>query len=87
MMSISPAAMFSQSSRVCPPQLYGYDPEGPSPSEEDNNVVVEPISIDKRHSIECYMYVLGVVDPLTQSTQLGIDLYIQALDLVKDRME
>ena len=30
------------------------------------------------------MYVLGVVDPLTQSTQLGIDLYIHALDLVRD---
>ena len=28
-----------------------------------------------------------VVDPLTQSTELGIDLYIQALDLVTDRME
>ena len=59
--------------------------EGPSPSEEDNSVVVEPISLDKRHSIESY--VLDVVDPLTQSTQLGIDLYIQALDLIRDRME
>ena len=58
-----------------PPQLYGYDKEGPSPSEEDNNVVFQPISLDKMHSIECY--VLDVVDPLTQSTQLGIDLYIQ----------
>ena len=60
-------------------------PEGLSPLEEDNNVVVEPFSLDKRHSIECY--VMDVVDPLTQSTQLGIDLYIQALDLVRDRME
>ena len=66
-------------------QFYGYDPEGPSPSEEDNNDVVDPISLDNRHSIESY--VLDVVDPLTQSTQLGIDLYIQALDLVRDRME
>ena len=60
-------------------QLYGYDPEGPSPSEEAN-IVVEPIS-----STECF--VLDVVDPLTQSTQLVIDLYIQALDLVRDIME
>ena len=60
-------------------------PEGLSRLEEDNNVVVEPFSLDKRHSIECY--VMDVVDPLTQSTQLGIDLYIQALDLVRDRME
>ena len=47
-------------------QLYGYDPGGSSPSEEDNKVVVELISLDKRHSIE--YYVLDVVDPLTQST-------------------
>ena len=67
------------------PTTIVYDPEGPSPSEEDNNVVVELISLDKRHSIECY--VLNVVDSLTQSTQLGIDLYIQALDLVRGRME
>ena len=61
--------------------------KGPSPSEEENNVVVEPISIDKRHSIECYIYVLDVVDPLTQSIQLGIDLYSQALGLVRDKVE
>ncbi|CAH3157625.1 unnamed protein product, partial [Porites evermanni] len=42
-------------------QLYGYDPEGPSPSEEYNNVVVEAMSLDNRHSIESY--VLDVVDP------------------------
>ena len=58
------------------PTTIVYDPEGPSPSEGDNNVVVELISLDKRLSIECY--VLDVVDPLPQSTQLGIDLYIQA---------
>ena len=33
------------------------------------------------------MYVLDVVDPLTQSTQLGIDVYIHALDLVRDIMQ
>ena len=39
--------------------LYRYDQEGPSPSEEYNNVVVEPTSLDNRHSIESY--VLDVV--------------------------
>ena len=67
------------------PTTIVYDPEGPSPSEEDNNVIVELISLYKRHSIDCY--VLDVVDPLTQSTQLVINLYIRALDLVGDRME
>ena len=49
--------------------LYLYDPEGPFPSEEDNNVVVEPISLDKRHSIECY--VMDVVDPLNSVHSTG----------------
>ena len=66
-------------------ELYGYDPEVSFPSEEDNNIVVESISLDKRHSIECY--VLDVVDPLAQSTHLGIDLHIHALNLVRDGME
>ena len=66
-------------------ELYGCDPEGPSPLEGDGNVVVEPIALDNRHSIESY--VLDVVDPLMHSTQLGIDIYIQALDLVRDRMD
>ena len=43
------------------------------------------MSLDNRHSIESY--VLDVADSPTQSTQLRIDLYIQALDLVRDRME
>ena len=30
---------------------------------------------------------LDVVDPLTQSSHLGIDLHIDALNLVRDRME
>ena len=84
-MSISPAALFSQSSRVSHHNCMIMTQRPPSPSEEDNNVFVEPISLDKRHSIQCY--VLYVVDPITQSTQLGIDLYIQALDLIRDRME
>ena len=73
--------MFSQSSRVSHHNCMGMTQRVPLLQKEDNNVVVEPISLDKRHSIECY--VLDVVDPLTQSTQLGIDLYIPALDLVR----
>ena len=44
-------------------------PEGLSPLDEDNNVVVEPISLDKRHSIECY--VMDVVDPLNSVHSTG----------------
>ena len=66
-------------------QLYGYDPDGPSPSEENNNVVFESIPLDNKDILESY--VLDVVDPLTMSTQLGIDLYTQTLILVMERMD
>ena len=66
-------------------QLYGYDPEGPSPLEENNNVVVESIPLDNKDILESY--VLDVVDPLTMSIQLGIYLYTQALNLVLERMD
>lgn len=32
-------------------------------------------------------YVLDTVDPLMQSTQLGIDLYTKALDLVRESID
>ena len=65
-------------------ELYGYDPEGPSPLEENNNVV-EPITLDNRDFMESY--VLDVVDPLMQSTNVGIELYTKALDLVTESID
>ena len=50
--------------------------------EETNNVVVEPIALNNRDFMESY--VLDKIDPLMQSTQLGIDLYTKALDLVRE---
>ena len=66
-------------------ELYGYDPEGPSPLEETDKVVVEPIALDNRYFMESY--VLATIDPLIQSTQLGIDLYTKALDLVRESID
>ena len=66
-------------------QLYWYDPEGPSPSEENNNVLVESIPLDNKDIQESY--VLDVVDPLIMSTQLGTGLYTPALNLVMERMD
>lgn len=42
-------------------ELYGCDPEGPSPSEQDNSIVVKPVTLDNTQSEE--FYVLDVVDP------------------------
>lgn len=66
------------------PEIYGYDPEGPSP-QEHNNVVVEPVTLD--NSILLESYVLEIIDPLRPSTQLGIDIYTQALELLRERMD
>ena len=78
--------MFSQSSHVSHHNCMGMAQRAPFLQKKITKLLSnDRISLDKRHSIECY--VLDVVDPLTQSTQLGIDLYIQALDLVRDKME
>ena len=53
--------------------------------EETNNVVVEPIALNNRDFMESY--VLDKIDPLMQSTQLGIDLYTKALDLVRESID
>ena len=67
-----------------PNEIYEYDPEGPSP-QEDNNVVVEPVTLD--NSILLESYVLEIIDPLRPSTQLGIDIYTQALELLRERTD
>jgi hypothetical protein len=63
-------------------EFYGYDPDGPSTQEESNNVViVEPIVVNAdRHIIEAF--VLERIDPLRNSTEFGIDIYREALELV-----
>lgn len=66
-------------------QLYGYDPEASLLQKKNNNVVVESIPLDNKDILESY--VLDVVAPQTMSTQLGIDLYTQALYLVIERMD
>jgi len=63
-------------------EMYGYDPDGPSPiGQNDNNVIVEPIEInDDEEAVKSF--VLQRIDPLRQSTEMGVDIYSEALDLV-----
>ena len=60
-------------------EFYGYDPDGPSTQEESSNhVVVEPVVIDAdRNRVETF--VLERVDPLKNSSEFGIDIYIKKL--------
>ena len=66
-------------------QFYGYDPNGPSPFEDsDNNVVVSPIYHNET-SAEI-LTILQTVDPLRPSTEMGIDVYLDALGLVENML-
>ncbi|CAB4030288.1 Hypothetical predicted protein [Paramuricea clavata] len=63
-------------------QYYGYDPHAPSPFEDsDNNVVVSPIyeTPDTK-----FMRAPQRVNPLRDSNDMGIDVYPEALTLVKE---
>ena len=65
--------------------VYGEDPEGPSPFENsDNIVVVLPINIDNSALVESIM--LEAVDPLKQSDEMGVDIYEKALRHVVFRL-
>ena len=61
-------------------ELYGYDPQGPSSRESDNRVVVEAVNLGVNDLLESF--VLERVDPLKQSSEMGIDVYMEALELV-----
>ena len=65
-------------------QLFGYDPDGPATSEEVNNVVVEPVPLDDMDLFQSH--VLEALDSLMRSTELGVDLYHQALELVMEKL-
>jgi hypothetical protein len=65
--------------------VYGYDAQGPSCLGEDNNVVVEPIDFDNKEIIE--LYVLDNVDPLRESSELGVDIFCEVLRLILEKIE
>ena len=60
--------------------IYGDDPNGPSPFEDsDNNVIVHPVHIDDDAAISAA--ILEVLSPLGNSNQMGIDMFREALSL------
>ena len=62
-------------------QFYGYDPEGPSPFENsDNVVVVPPVNMENDDVIQSEH--LQIIDHLMPSTQMGVDIYEEVLHLL-----
>ena len=62
--------------------MYGYDAQGSSSSRQENNVVVEPIDLDNEELIKAY--ILDKIDPLKESSELGVDIYCEVLSLTQE---
>ena len=61
-------------------EYYGDDPDGPAPLDSNNNAVVEEINLGQNDSVQSF--VLERVDPLRESSQMRIDIFQEALELV-----
>ena len=57
----------------------GDDPDDPTPLDSDNNVV-EEIDLGQHDSVQSF--VLERLDPLKESSQMGVDIFKEALELV-----
>lgn len=62
-------------------EMYGYDPNEPSPLEQmDNNVIVEPIEVNNKEIIRSF--VSQTIDPLRHSPDMGVDIYTEVIDMI-----
>ena len=66
-------------------ESHDFDPYVPSSVESDNNVIVE--AVDLPHDDLLTSFVLETIDPLQQSDEMGIDIYIKALELVVSKID
>ena len=65
--------------------MYGYDAQSPSTIDSENNVVIEPVVLHNADALKSF--VLENIDPLSHSCDMGIDLYMEALELVLLKIE
>ena len=65
-------------------ECYGDDPDGPTPLQSDNNVVVEEVDLGENDTLQSF--VLERVDPLRESPHMGIDIFQEALELLKAKL-
>ena len=68
--------------------FYGEDPEGPLPLEEsNNNVEVFPAQLSNVNTDELIADLTNAIDSLQESSCFGIDIYVQALEIVVQKLE
>ena len=66
-------------------EYYGYDPQGPSPLESNNVVVVPQITLGNNNE-EITSFVLQNLNSLSQSSDMGVEIYVNALHLVEAKI-
>ena len=64
-------------------EFYGYDPNGPNPFENSDNAVVVP-PLDILNVADIQSQVLAVIDPLAPSHEMGIDIYEEVVNLIRN---
>ena len=63
--------------------LYTEDPHGPTPFEgSDNNLIVAHVEFSDADAI--YSSVIQLIDPLAESSKMGIDIFVRALEHIKE---
>ena len=65
-------------------EYYGYDPQGLSPLESNNVVVVPQIKLGNNEEIRSFL--LHNLNPLSQSSDKGIEIYVNAVHLVEAKI-
>ena len=60
---------------------FGEDPTASFPFSEDNNVSIEPILIENPNRLS--QFINDRLDVNRPSSQMGIDVYVEALDLLE----
>jgi hypothetical protein len=65
-------------------EYYGYDPQGPSPLEDNGGVVLPEVALANDEEIQSF--VLANVNPLSPSNDMGVDIYMNALQLVQHKI-
>ena len=66
-------------------EYYGYDPQGPSPLESNNVVVVSQITLGNNNE-KIRSFVLQNLNSLSQSSDMGVEIYVNALQLVEAKI-
>ena len=65
-------------------EYYGYNPQGPSPLEDNGAVVVPEVRLDNNEEIRSF--VLENINPLSPSHDMGVDIYVNALQLAESKI-